>query len=96
MPDDVNRATKGILGDINPSPSARDHQSGYAAPNEGAPEEHEGGEPAMAGGSQHDRAKHPGSREVTEGTTGGAEVGGTRNYRTGTGATGSDIGNRPE
>jgi hypothetical protein len=38
------------------------------------------------------------SRDVTEGTTGGTgtEVGGTRNLRTGSGATGTDIGNRPE
>ncbi|MGE3956154.1 MAG: hypothetical protein AB7H96_05495 [Vicinamibacterales bacterium] len=53
---------------------------------------------SMVGGSQHDRARHSGSRDVTEGTTGGTgtEVGGSRNYRTGTGATGGDIGNRPE
>jgi hypothetical protein len=38
---------------------------------------------AMEGGSQHDRTQH-------------SETGGTRNYRTGTGATGGDIGNRPE
>ena len=55
-------------------------------------------EDPMSDGSQHDRTRHPGSRSVTEGTTGGtgAEVGGTRNYRQGTGATGTDIGNRPE
>ena len=42
--------------------------------------------------------RHSGSRDVTEGVTGGTgtEVGGTRNFRQGTGATGSDIGNRPE
>ena len=53
---------------------------------------------AMDGGSQHDRSHHSGSRDVTEGTTGGTgtETGGTRNYRQGTGATGTDIGNRPE
>ena len=53
---------------------------------------------SMVGGSQHDRTEHSGSRDVTEGTTGGtgAEVGGTRNYRQGTGATGTDIGHRPE
>jgi hypothetical protein len=53
---------------------------------------------SMVGGSQHDRTEHSGSRDVTEGTTGGTgtEVGGTRNYRQGTGATGTDIGNRPE
>ena len=52
----------------------------------------------MAGGSRHDRTEHAGSRDVTEGVTGGTgtEVGGTRNFRQGTGATGGDIGNRPE
>ena len=50
----------------------------------------------MTGGSQHDRTEHSGSRDVTEGTTVGTEVGGTRNYRQGSGATGTDIGNRPE
>jgi hypothetical protein len=53
-------------------------------------------ESSMTGGSQHDRTEHPGSRDVTEGTTVGTEVGGTRNYRQGSGATGTDIGNRPE
>jgi len=53
---------------------------------------------AMDGGSQKDRSKHSGSRDVTEGTSGGTgtEVGGSRNFRTGTGATGGDLGNRPE
>jgi hypothetical protein len=43
-------------------------------------------------------AERPGSRDVSQRTTGnaGTEVGGTRNYRTGTGVTGGDIGNRPE
>ena len=70
-----------ILGDINPELG-------------GTSEEAE----SMSGGSQHDRTRHAGSRDVTEGTTGGtgAEVGGTRNFRQGTGATGTDIGNRPE
>jgi len=51
---------------------------------------------SMSGGSKHDRTKHSGSRDVTEGTTTGTEVGGTRNFRQGSGATGGDIGNRPE
>ena len=52
----------------------------------------------MVGGSQHDRTQHAGSRDVTEGVTGGlgTEVGGTRNSRQGAGHTGGDIGNRPE
>jgi hypothetical protein len=49
-------------------------------------------------GSQQGETQHSGTREVTEGTTGGTgvETGGTRNYRSGGGATGTDIGNRPE
>jgi hypothetical protein len=88
-----------ILGDINPVSTGQpagetakkhDRQSGTAAP--------EADERSMSGGSNQDRTKHAGSRDVTEGTTGGTgtEVGGTRNFRTGTGATGGDIGNRPE
>jgi hypothetical protein len=88
--DDMNRIQRGILGDISPEPS------GNSRPDEagGTGEVDE----SMVGGSQHDRTEHSGSRDVTEGTTGGTgtEVGGTRNYRQGTGATGMDIGNRPE
>ena len=53
---------------------------------------------SMEGGSQHGESRHSGSRDLTEGVTGGlgTETGGTRNYRQGTGATGGDIGNRPE
>jgi hypothetical protein len=88
---DNDRIAKGILGDINPAPSAEPHKGD----NTGEPNETD---ESMVGGSQHDRTQHPGSREVTEGVTGGTgtEVGGTRNYRQGTGATGTDIGNRPE
>ena len=52
----------------------------------------------MDGGSQHGDSQHSGSRDITEGVTGGlgTETGGTRNYRQGTGHTGGDIGNRPE
>ena len=95
MADDLDRTTKGILGDINPNPSARDGQV-PASDEEALQDDQEGAELSMAGGSRPDESKHAGSRDVTDGTTGGAEVGGTRNYRTGTGATGSDIGNRPE
>ena len=87
---DKDRIQKGILGDINPIPSGR--SSGESAGDSGENEE------SMVGGSRHDRTEHSGSRDVTEGVTGGlgTETGGTRNYRSGTGATGGDIGNRPE
>jgi hypothetical protein len=81
-----------ILGDIDPrEPAVRNREP---ADVDDTGEQDEG----MEGGSRHDRTEHSGSRDVTEGTTGGTgtETGGTRNYRTGTGATGGDIGNRPE
>lgn len=87
------RIQSGILGDINPKPGTADHIAGKT---EGV-ELHEE-EESMDGGSQHDHTEHAGSREITEGVTGGlgTEVGGTRNLRQGTGHTGGDIGNRPE
>jgi hypothetical protein len=87
----ANEPNDRILGDIRPRDEARGDAS-----ESGVREERD--EKSMQGGSQHDRTDHAGSRDVTEGTTGGtgAEVGGTRNYRQGTGATGTDIGNRPE
>jgi len=90
----LDRSTHGVLGNIDPSPSAREPMSGGTTTTEDAGESEE----SMDGGSGHDRTTHSGSRDVTEGVTGGTgtEVGGTRNYRQGTGATGGDIGNRPE
>jgi len=84
----------GILGDISPTEHAKNDRSAYT-PSAGP--DHEDIE-SMEGGSRHDHTEHSGSRDVTEGVSGGlgTETGGTRNYRTGTGATGADIGNRPE
>jgi hypothetical protein len=85
MADEQDRTTRGILGDINPAPSARDHKHGTTGHDEAEDEEQE-------------QEQLAGSRDVAGGTTGnaGTETGGTRNYRTGTGHTGGDIGNRPE
>ena len=94
------RVEFGVLGDIQgaPEPKTMRPEKGSSDPfrNDETPEI-EADEP-MEGGSQHRDSHHPGSREMTEGTTGnaGTEVGGTRNFRTGTGAVGSDIGGRPE
>jgi hypothetical protein len=87
-----DRIQTGILGDINPKPGTEDHVTSKSAGGTHEDEE------SMVGGSQHDRTEHSGSRDVTEGVTGGlgTEVGGTRNLRQGTGHTGGDIGNRPE
>ena len=82
-----------ILGDINPNSSDHTPRARDEAVDDTA-----GVEESMEGGSQHDDSHHAGSRDLTEGVTGGlgTETGGTRNYRRGTGATGGDIGNRPE
>ena len=90
---DDNRIQSGILGDINPSEKTVNDHSAHR--DTGADQENI---ESMEGGSKHDRSQHSGSRDVTEGVTGGlgTEVGGTRNFRQGTGATGGDIGNRPE
>ena len=87
-----DRIQSGILGDIKPIPDSSKR------PGSTRSEENEQASESMVGGSRHDRSKHPGSRDVTEGVTGGVgtETGGTRNYRSGSGATGGDIGNRPE
>jgi hypothetical protein len=92
-----NRIQRGILGDINPRPSAKDIVPRRGSDGEENAHENENDE-SMVGGSRHDRSEHAGSRDVTEGVSGGVgtETGGTRNYRSGTGATGGDIGNRPE
>lgn len=89
-----DRTQSGILGDITPVKTAVNDHSAHTPAAAGNDSDNE----SMVGGSQHDRTEHSGSRDVTEGTTGGTgtEVGGTRNFRQGSGATGMDIGNRPE
>jgi hypothetical protein len=91
--DDLKKAGS-VLGDIMPKHS--DHP-GANEPS-ALPAEEEEDITSMEGGSQQGSSHHAGSRDVTEGVTGGTgtEVGGTRNFRQGTGATGGDIGNRPE
>ena len=92
--DEVYKPVGSVLGDITPVTPSRprgEMRDRY---------EHEEDEDleSMGGGSRSDGTRHSGARDVTEGVTGGAgtEVGGTRNYRQGSGAVGTDIGNRPE
>jgi hypothetical protein len=87
------RVGNSILGDIDPAPEPDSPRSDESVRNRDEEQD-----TAMTGGSRHDRSQHSGSRDVTEGVTGGVgtETGGTRNYRSGSGATGGDIGNRPE
>src|SRR5438045_1727103 len=91
--DDLDRPDNKIFGDLEPAPGTHDHLAGGEAVGSGDEDVE-----AMEGGSQHGDSKHSGSRSVTEGVTGGTgtETGGTRNFRQGSGATGGDIGNRPE
>jgi len=88
---DTHRVGNGILGDIDPAPEPE-------TPHAGELIDRDDQEPSMQGGSRRDRTEHSGTRDVTEGVTGGTgtETGGSRNYRSGTGATGGDIGSRPE
>ena len=83
--EDLNQAHK-FLGDIKPEPRARDHKAGGDGLNEDSGIDHD----------QDDANKHAGSRDVDEGGGVASEVGGTRNYHHGGGATGGDLGNRPE
>ena len=45
---------------------------------------------------RNDAERHAGSRDLDEGGGVATEVGGTRNYHHSGGATGGDLGNRPE
>jgi hypothetical protein len=93
--DDLDRTKDKIFGNIDPNPGTRDHLGDADAdPDQDQEEDVE----SMHGGSQQGESTHAGSRDVTEGVTGGTgtETGGTRNMRQGSGATGGDIGNRPE
>jgi hypothetical protein len=62
--DDPDAIRDGILGDIRPKPDAGMPGDSVACDRD--LEDHE----SMAGGSQHDRTEHSGTRDVTEGTTG--------------------------
>ena len=77
-----------ILGDINPKPEHTDE----------AVNKNDGDRSSVTANDEDkdkDQEERAGTRDVRSGGT-GTETGGTRNYRSGSGATGSDIGNRPE
>jgi hypothetical protein len=64
MAKEKDRIQSGILGDINPVPSAKEHISGGAGSSEN--------DESMAGGSRHDHTEHSGevggTRNYREGT----------------------------
>ena len=93
------RASGSVLGDINPEPMRPGADSDKRNKNKDVDTEWmEEDDRRDETGSNRDRAEHSGSRDVTEGTTGGTgpDAGGSRNYRTGSGVTGTEIGNRPK
>jgi hypothetical protein len=81
--DTVDQAHK-FLGHISPAPKPKD--DGRSGLDEDLDEKP----------SKDDAEKHAGSRDVDEGGGVASEVGGTRNYHHSGGATGGDLGNRPE
>ena len=82
--DELNQAHR-FLGDIDPAPSAKDRVKGRVESEEETEER-----------STDDADRRAGSRDVDEGGGVASEVGGTRNYHHSGGATGGDLGNRPE
>jgi hypothetical protein len=83
--DTIDQAHR-FLGHIDPAPGATKD-----AGNAGAPADDLDENP-----SADDAEKRAGSRDVDEGGGVASEVGGTRNYHHSGGATGGDLGNRPE
>jgi len=79
---------EGILGDIKPNPETREPW-----PGSGDGEEDQNAETYE---KRDDANRRAGSRELDEGGGVAAETGGTRNYHSTGGATGGDLGNRPE
>ena len=85
--DDNDRTENKVFGDMDPAPGTSDHlPRGDGGSDEEDPQS----------GSASDPNERPGSRDVTGGGGVGPETGGTRNYRQTSGATGGDVGNRPE
>jgi hypothetical protein len=73
-----------FLGQISPEPAK--HSTGADTSDDELDENH----------PKDDAEKRAGSRDVDEGGGVASEVGGTRNYHHSGGATGGDLGNRPE
>jgi hypothetical protein len=98
MKNTPDKAEGSVLGDINPEPQPSSTASSKRRSSEVDSERNQDDERPDEDGSNRDRTEHAGSRDVTEATTGGTgpDVGGSRNYRTGSGVTGTDIGNRPK
>jgi hypothetical protein len=86
---DVDRDDNKVFGNIDPDPATRDHLPGSGSGSEDEDIE------SMSSGSRNEEPI-PGARDVTGRGGVAPETGGTRNLRRSTGATGGDVGNRPE
>jgi hypothetical protein len=75
-----------FLGKVTVAPSARGRAHGGSATDDDLD----------AYSRKDDAQRRAGSRDVDEGGGVASEVGGTRNYHHSGGATGGDLGNRPE
>src|SRR5262245_42332282 len=98
MKDRDQKNVGSILGDINPrpqQPSGRGDEHIKEDPQHRHDDNDNDDDMARPDSSRDDASEHSGSRDVRTGGT-GTVAGGSRNYRSGSGATGSDIGNRPE
>jgi hypothetical protein len=87
MAKDTHRMGNGILGDIDPAPEPESPHSGEPVRDRGQRER-----------NREESSRDERSRNESEGATGGVgpETGGSRNYHSNAGATGGDVGNRPE
>jgi hypothetical protein len=84
-PDTLDPAHR-FLGNIPVAPWVRGRARGASATDDDVDEY----------SRRDDAERHAGSRDVDEGGGVASEVGGTRNYHHSGGATGGDLGNRPE
>ena len=94
---DDHRNDSRILGDINPEPDTLEPRpDSDQVRDRDSSDDDRGLDDSMNSmdDTKRDRTSHSGSRDVPGGP--GGETGGTRNYRSSGGATGSDLGNRPE
>lgn len=84
-----------VLGDINPVRHAV-NSSGEPFRDDSVTANDQEVDPLEGAAKRDSGQRRSGSRDVTEGNNGSPTTGGTRNMHSTGGATGSDLGNRPE
>ncbi len=96
MADKKNTDDSTILGDINPVRHAVNQQGEAFRDSGRVPANDEEVDPLEGAGSRPEGRRRAGSRDVSDSSVGAPQVSGTRNMHSTGGATGSDLGNRPE